>query len=102
MKIQNLNDKVIVGLEENLDANTSEQATRDIMDILKRGISLEIDMKNCAYVSSAGLRALLKVAKEVKNQYGTVKLNNICKEVSEIMVMTGFDNLFSKWGENHD
>mgnify|MGYP000763694901 FL=1 len=51
--------------------------------------SLVIDMKNLAYISSAGLRVILKLHKELVKKSG-LKLINVKDEVREVFEITGF------------
>ena len=46
-------------------------------------------MKNLAYISSAGLRVMLKLHKELVKKSG-LKLINVKDEVREVFEITGF------------
>lgn len=83
----------------NLDGNSSEKASGEVIENLNDDISLIIDMTECTYVSSAGLRALLLIGKNVKMKNGTMKFVNLCDEVTDIMEMTGFAGMFKSFGE---
>ncbi len=51
--------------------------------------SLVIDMKNLNYISSAGLRVILKLHKELVKK-GGLKLKNVNDDVREVFEITGF------------
>lgn len=51
----------------------------------------EIDASELEYISSAGLRVLLKLAKAV----GDVTVNNVSSEVYEIFEVTGFTEILN-------
>jgi len=52
--------------------------------------AIEVDVKDMAYVSSAGLRVLLMMYKSLKNK-SQFKLLNVSDEVKEILETTGLD-----------
>ena len=85
----------IVELSGNLDANTSPQAQEEIMPLIVPSCILVLDMSKCVYVSSAGLRLLLTVAKRVKaTEGGQWCLASVSEEIMDVMEMTGFVKFF--------
>ncbi|NLD47841.1 MAG: anti-sigma factor antagonist [Clostridiaceae bacterium] len=84
----------IFELDGKLDVNTSPMAQEQIMACIVPGCRVVIDMKNCDYVSSAGLRVLLVIAKQLAKVGGFGVLAHVLEEVKDVMQMTGFDNLF--------
>ena len=57
-------------------------------------MELVIDMAKLVYVSSAGLRVLLK-AQKIMNKQGTMTVRNASQEIKEIFEVTGFDELLN-------
>ncbi|MGN1104993.1 MAG: STAS domain-containing protein, partial [Candidatus Coproplasma sp.] len=55
---------------------------------------LIIDMKNLEYISSAGLRVLLKTQKAMRAK-GTMKLVNVGESVMEVFEITGFSDILT-------
>ena len=86
-------DKILtINLEGNIDSATAPQAEAKIMDIYHAYTEKEVvlDAKNLVYISSSGLRVLLKLRKMEQN----LKLVNATPEVYDILEMTGFTDLF--------
>jgi anti-anti-sigma factor len=52
-----------------------------------------IDFLNVAYISSAGLRALLIGQKTAASKGGSMKLVNIADTVKTVLDMSGFSNI---------
>jgi stage II sporulation protein AA (anti-sigma F factor antagonist) len=52
-------------------------------------------MTGLSYISSAGLRVLLVVAKKVQQQHGKVALFGLSANVREVFTISGFDTIFS-------
>lgn len=55
---------------------------------------LVFDMKNLEYVSSAGLRVILK-AQKLMNEKGSMKLKNVGENVMEVFEITGFSDFLT-------
>ena len=55
---------------------------------------LVLDMEQCDYISSAGLRVMLMVAKMLANKKGKVALAGLSEEIYDVMEMTGFAHFF--------
>lgn len=89
--------KADVKLIGNLDGTSSDMAAEKILSVLEAGIDLTIDMEQCPYVSSAGLRVLLSVGKRIKLNNGKMRIVNLIEEVKEIMEITGFSSIFNEF-----
>ena len=88
-------EATIVEISGNLDANTSPQAQEEIMPLIVPNCILVLDMSKCEYVSSAGLRLLLTIAKRVKaTEGGQWCLASVSEEIMDVMEMTGFSRFF--------
>ncbi|MBO7711097.1 MAG: STAS domain-containing protein [Lachnospiraceae bacterium] len=88
------NDSLIVAVEGELDVRTSPDFERALMPELNNIKNVIFDMKGLTYLSSAGLRVLLAAAK-VMNGPKKMTLKNVNEDVREILVITGFINLFN-------
>ena len=56
---------------------------------------LVLDFAGVEYVSSAGLRVLLKAQKCMNAAHGAMKLIHVCPEVCEVFEITGFDGILT-------
>jgi anti-sigma B factor antagonist len=82
---------VVLSLEGRLDSNTSDVFEERLFGILKGGEHrLVLDFQNLDYISSAGLRVLLKTAKELKRVDGRVDICAMKDYVREVFEMSGF------------
>ena len=88
-------ESMVIALKGRLDTVTSQEllaafANEEVKESLVVG-----DMKELEYISSAGLRALLAMKKELvanNKQLEIHNLNNICLEVFKV---TGFINVLT-------
>ena len=97
MKIQTKseNGKVTVELEGRLDTNTSPQLEDELAAVLDSTVELlVIDFANLAYISSAGLRALLAAQKKM-NRQGEMIIRNVNDVIMEIFEVTGFVDILT-------
>ncbi len=59
-----------------------------------RHFRLVIDLSEAAYISSSGLRALLRARRQAQTGGGDVALCAMNERVAEVFEMIGFNNLF--------
>ena len=92
-KTQN-GDSLIIALDGRLDTTTAPQLDAEVSTGLEGVKNFVIDMEKLVYVSSAGLRVLLK-AQKIMNKQGTMVIKNVSEEIKEIFEVTGFDELLT-------
>ncbi len=81
-------------LSGRLDTLTSPDLEKEI-DAELAGVSeLTFDLEQLDYVSSAGLRVILKAQKEM-NKQGSMKVCNVNDTVMEIFEVTGFTDILT-------
>ncbi|MGE4527545.1 MAG: STAS domain-containing protein [Rhodospirillaceae bacterium] len=85
---------VVVTLPERLDGANASEAEADLAPVLAAARTTVIDASRCAYISSAGLRLLLILAKRLTPAGGKVLIAGMSPDLMEIMRITGFDHLF--------
>jgi stage II sporulation protein AA (anti-sigma F factor antagonist) len=89
-------DVVIAKLAGRLDSSSAssieEQLTRVIESDAPR---LAIDLSKLEYISSAGLRVLLLVARKVQQAHGKLALFGLTPSVNEVFSMSGFNTILT-------
>ncbi|MDO4733023.1 MAG: STAS domain-containing protein [Bacillota bacterium] len=86
--------KLCLSLDGRLDTATAPDLEA-IIDSSIEGITmLTIDMENLEYVSSAGLRVILK-AQKIMNGQGEMKLRNVNETIMEVFDITGFIDILT-------
>ena len=86
-------DELTIALDGRLDTTTAPDLEAELggLDGVK---TLVMDMTKLVYISSAGLRVLLK-AQKLMNKQGSMTVKNISQEIREIFEVTGFDELLN-------
>ena len=72
-----------------LDTQTAPELEAELDSILSGLKELTFDMTNLDYVSSAGLRVILK-AQKAMNAQGSMKLTGVNDSIMEVFDITGF------------
>jgi anti-anti-sigma factor len=89
-------DVVIVRLAGRLDSGAARSAEDGFNGALTADSPhLAVDMTKLDYISSAGLRVLLVMAKKVQQAKGKVALFGLSPNVREVFSVSGFDTIFS-------
>jgi anti-sigma B factor antagonist len=78
-----------------LDAVSAVEADKDFSRVIEAGHErLLVNLVNLDYISSAGLRVLLVVAKRIQQNGGKVVLCTLSSNVKEVFEISGFSSIF--------
>ena len=93
MKSKFENDQLTIFLQGRIDSSNAAQVEAELTDCLSQNAakSLVIDVENLEYISSAGLRIVLRLRK----QFADMKVVNASSEVYDILDMTGFTEMLT-------
>jgi anti-anti-sigma factor len=79
-----------------IDTTTSPQLDDTVRRVVDGGArNLVVDFAGCDYISSAGLRVLLVLAKRVKSAGGRLVLCGMPPPVRQVFDLAGFSPLFT-------
>ena len=92
IEIKTTAEATILEVIGRLDTITAPALDKAINEDIKDAKNLILDLKQVAYVSSAGLRVLLSAQKKMQ-KVGSMKVKNVCPEVMEVFEMTGFADI---------
>lgn len=87
--------RLTLQLSGRLDTETAPQLQQFLDGALADTAELRLDMEELAYVSSAGLRVLLAVAKRMDRSDGTMVVEHVNREIREVFAITGFDEILT-------
>jgi len=99
IKIGKRDDVAVIELSGNLDGNTAPQLQEKVLPMIDDVCCMVLDMAGCKYISSAGLRVLLMVAKTISAKNKECALSGLCDEVKDVMEMTGFSGFFKSYDD---
>jgi anti-sigma B factor antagonist len=102
--IEEMRDNVsIFKLNGRLDSNTSQSFEKKLFQAISDGSkNMIVDFKDLDYISSAGLRVILKATKAVKHEEGRIMLCSMQDYVKEVFEIAGFDSFLPIVGNMED
>ena len=83
------NDALTLIVSGRLDTQTAPELEKELDSVLSGLKELTFDFANLEYVSSAGLRVILK-AQKAMNAQGSMKLTGVNDSIMEVFDITGF------------
>lgn len=89
-------NEVVMQLVGRLDTNAAPLLIKEMEDVLVEGVeSFVLDMEDCDYVASSGLRAILVAQKKMNSLQGKMVVKNVISDVMEVFEMTGFADILT-------
>ncbi len=87
------NNRVEIRLAGRIDSNNAARTEQEILAQLKQrsGAAVVLDAEELDYISSAGLRLILRL----KRTYPDLKIVNVHSQIYEILEMTGFTEMMT-------
>lgn len=82
----------VVGRVDNVTSGSFQAQVLEVFDSPLR--TMILDCQKLEYISSAGLRALLVIAKSAGSRKVSVVLTHVNALVLEVLEMSGFDSFF--------
>jgi anti-sigma B factor antagonist len=98
MEISTADDSgvLVLGFSGSLDTATFEQAEKVLQEVIADGKKRVLcDFAALDYISSAGLRVLLKAAKGLATGGGELRLCNLNEVVGEVFEISGFSSILN-------
>src|SRR5438105_15704308 len=78
-----------------LDASTAPAVQQQLQPLALPGARVVLDMAAVPYMSSAGLRLLLSIYRQITAAGGTIALASVADEIQDTMAVTGFLKFFT-------
>ena len=92
ISVKTTNEVKILAFEGRLDTQTSPDAQRQLTRLIEEGeTKILVNLEKLDYISSAGLRVLLVVAKQLKTTDGELRICSLNEVVKEVFDISGFD-----------
>lgn len=85
---------LVIAVDGRIDSTTSKQLEDMLPERVQATPRVLLDMGAVQYVSSAGLRVLLKAAKSARGTGHDLVLTGLLPQVHEVFQVIGFDSLF--------
>ena len=87
-------EEVTLLVSGRVDTTNAKEFENEVTAKMEGAKSLILDFAELEYISSAGLRVVLGIIKQMKNQ-GTLAIKNANEMVKEIFEVTGFSDVLT-------
>jgi anti-anti-sigma factor len=95
-KTRKKEEGTVLSIAGRMDATTAPEIEKGLLALVDGGEKrLVIDLKDLEYISSAGLRSLLALAKRLKAEQGNMVFANLQGHVMDVFKISGFYSLFT-------
>jgi anti-sigma B factor antagonist len=88
-------DLTVVEVAGDIDSKTAPEFERSARAATESSKKIAIDLTEVGFMSSAGLRVLLMVYRNIRAQDGHVILVGVSEDIQDVMSTTGFINFFT-------
>ena len=94
-------DVSCINLNGRFDANTSDAVENFIRERIEKGRSqFVLNMKNVSFISSAGLRVVIIIARELRNEYqGDLHIAALQPSVNRVFEISGLNNILKMFDD---
>jgi len=97
IELEEMNGVMVATLYGELDGRTAPQVQEKLLALPAPDGRALLDMSGVSYISSAGLRALLMLYRQMAAKDGRVALVGLAENIHDVMVVTGFLEFFDDY-----
>ena len=87
-------NQLVMNIAGRLDTSTAPELEEALSKVSGEVTELVFECKDLEYISSAGLRVLLKAQKKM-NTVGSMKVTHVNDAIMEVFTITGFDSILT-------
>lgn len=95
INITSIDQITVITVIGDIDASTASTVQQEILPAAKEGSPVLLDLTQVPYMSSAGLRVLLSIYRQVIAQNIAFVLVGLSEEIQDTMSVTGFIDFFT-------
>jgi|GEM_PF-168149 anti-sigma B factor antagonist len=95
LNVNTLSQVTVIEMAGDVDANTAPLVQDQVLPLAQPQAKLLLDMTNVPYMSSAALRMLLSLYRQVVSKNGEIVLVGLVEEIKDTMSITGFLDFFT-------
>ncbi|MDX2272343.1 MAG: anti-sigma factor antagonist [Cyanobacteriota bacterium] len=95
VRVKTVDQVTLVELEGEIDGKTAPMAQEKIVPLTQAGGKMLLDMTHVTYMSSAGLRVLLLLYRQMTSNNGQIALVGLSEDIKDTMSVTGFLKFFT-------
>ena len=90
-----IGEELCVEVKGRIDAVSAPKFETEVSELLGQGEkSVVLDLGSLDYISSAGLRSILSIAKKIESRDGKLAFTNLRGMVQEVFTISGLSSIF--------
>lgn len=86
--------ELVAEVQGRIDTLTAREFEEKLIPEIETIDKLTLDLKELEYITSAGLRVILILQKQLADREGLI-IKNVCEEVMEVFEITGFSDVLT-------
>lgn len=94
IRLRQVNDITVVAIVGEVNRSTAPSIQDQLLPLTRPGCKILLDMSAVTYLSSAGLRLLLLLYRQIAANNGRVVLTGLSEMIRDTMAITGFLDFF--------
>lgn len=95
LSVENVQDAMVARIGGSMDTSSAPKFQEEVEGHITKGCKrFVIDVSELEYITSAGLRSILAVAKKIKAEQGTIAFCGLDGMVKEVFEMSFFTQMF--------
>ena len=96
VEVQRQDGNLIALVDGTVDGNNAVEFQTTLQGAVQEGDkSMVLDLSSLSYISSAGLRVLLLIAKDLQNRGANFAICSLQGQVGELFLVSGFDQIIA-------
>jgi anti-sigma B factor antagonist len=95
VKTRTVDGASVIQLAGTIDGSSAPAAQAAIVPLLQPGCRLVLDLSGVDFMSSAGLRLMLLIFRQVSGAGGKVAMIGLSEDIRDTMSLTGFLDFFT-------
>lgn len=95
--IQQIGEITVAAISGELNGRSAPAVQEKLLPLVAPGCKILLDMRDVSYMSSAGLRILLLLYRQIAGQQGHVVLSGLPDAIRDTMAITGFLDFFEDY-----
>lgn len=95
VEINKYNEEIVVKVLGSVDVVTSKELEAEVQPLVDQTSKLVFDFEEVPYLSSAGLRLILSIKKQMNSKSGDMVIKNINSHVKDVLDISGFSGIIT-------
>ncbi len=88
--------KLVMAVSGRMDTVAAQSLGDEMNAVLTEDVKeFELDLADCPYIASSGLRVILQAQKKMNSMQGSMVVKNVIGDVMEVFEMTGFSDILT-------